>query len=151
MLIPKLTHETGEINLGKKFVSLRLLKEALEKENKIKVLEETSTFIRCQVKRTKYNYGGSAFLCPTIILKFETHNHDTKIVYDFFWPDYYITAFIVFAFTIGSIVSIVKANVQYHAGVLAIFFLMVFSVAVLWNFWETRHCSRRLRKALKEI
>lgn len=151
MLIPKLTHETGEINLGEKFVSLRLLKEALEKENKIKVLQETSTFIRCQVKRTKYNYGGSAFLCPTIILKVETHNHDTIIIYDFFWPDYYITAFIVLVFTIGSIVPIIKATVQYPAGALAIFFLMVFGVAELWTYWETRHCSKRLRKTLKEI
>ena len=151
MRIPNLTKESGVIDLGTNFVSLRLIKDALERENKIKIIEETSSLIRCHVYRTKFNYGGTAFLCPTILLKIETHNHDTKIIYDFFWPDYYISSFVVLVFTIGSIISIAKAGVQYHVGILAIFFILVFCIAGNVTFLETRHCSKRLRKALNEI
>ena len=151
MRFPQLTHESGKINIRDKFVSLRLIKDALEKENKIKIIEETSSFIRCQVHRTRYNFGGTQFLCPTICLKIEKQSHETSILYDFFWPDYYIAAFTVLIFVIGSIISIISAEVQFHAGSLAIFFIIVFCVAGLTTFWEARHCSKRIRKALKEI
>ena len=151
MRISKLTHESGEIGLRAKFVSLRLIKDALGKENKIKIIEETTNSLWCQVHRTKYNFGGAKFLCPTIFLKIETQPHETILLYDFFWPDYYIAAFAVLIFTVGSIISIIKTGMQFHAGALAAFFIFVFCLAGLITFWEARHCSKRLRKSLKEI
>ena len=147
----QLTHESGKIKIRDKFVSLRLIKDALEKENKIKIIEETSSFLRCQVHRTRYNFAGTKFLCPTICLKIEKQPHETSILYDIFWPDYYITAFTVLIFVIGSIISIIKAGAQFHVGSLSVFFIIVFCVAGITTYWEARHCSKRIRKSLKEI
>ncbi|MBA3035729.1 MAG: hypothetical protein FP814_04465, partial [Desulfobacterium sp.] len=78
----------GEVNLNEKFISLRLVKEALKKNLRIVVLDESSKHLSCKMIRWARLYGApSIFPHPKLDLTFIEENSETIIKYRYQYYD----------------------------------------------------------------
>lgn len=90
----KLTKETGVLNLGENFVSADLIKEKIEKFNKISVIEEKSDYIKIKVYRIGRIFGGPWLgPYPIISFKINRNGNNTSLFYEYSWPEYYMAGF----------------------------------------------------------
>lgn len=81
--------EQGEVNLNEKFISLRIVKEALEKSFRISVLDESSKHLSCKMIRWARLYGApSIFPHPNLELNFVDENNMTIIRYSYKYYDF---------------------------------------------------------------
>ena len=83
----KILNEKVELNLEGKFVSTRLVKETLEKFFNIRVVEETSSYIKLKIIRWARLYG-FPFLWFQASIQIWLDRENDRIVYEFFWPEY---------------------------------------------------------------
>ncbi len=83
----KLLFEKGEIHLGDKFLSVRLVKEILEKKFNVRVINERSNYIKLRIIRLARLYG-FPFIWPQASIEIWIKNENGKLIYKFFWPEY---------------------------------------------------------------
>lgn len=147
-----LTHESGHLNLGARFVSLRLIKEALEKQNNISVLEETTTFLKCRVFRIARLFGAPYMgPYPTACFKIERSNQETIIHYDFYWPEFYLVAIGSFVLGVATYLYDNEANTILRIKSGLLIFITCLTITGFTTFLDVKYFSRKVRKSLKEI
>ena len=83
----KLISEKCEIHLEDKFLSPRIVKDALGKKFNVTVLDERSNYIKIRLIRLARLYG-FPFIWPQASVKIWIRNEDEKLIYEFFWPEY---------------------------------------------------------------
>jgi hypothetical protein len=147
------THETGKVRLGSRFVSLRLIKDAIEKHNKISVLEETPTWLKCRVFRIARLFGGPWIgPYPILCFRIERGQGETVIHYDFYWPEYH--AVLICSAALGFVTGYFE-NTNADLLSKAKFGLLVFLIGVLFAgffiFLDIKYYSRILHKELKGL
>ncbi len=147
-MISWITHEKGELNFGDRFISIKFIKEMLEKGNKILILEETEFLLKCRVFRIIRVFGGP-WIGPQPVLYFriEQKQEKTILYYDFYWLEYYMVAFCsaVFGFAIGYFEHS-NLILRINAGLIAFLFCILFTGSGI--FIDTKYYSKRLRKEL---
>ncbi len=70
-----------------KFLSPRIVKDALGKKFNVTVLDERSNYIKIRLIRLARLYG-FPFIWPQASVKIWIRNEDEKLIYEFFWPEY---------------------------------------------------------------
>jgi hypothetical protein len=133
----KLIYEKGELSLKDKFLSPRLIKEIIEKKFTIRVIDETANYIKFTIIRFGRLYG-FPYVWPQASVELWINNETDKLVYKFFWPEYFtlIIPFILFPFA-----------------PIPIKFILLLPFAILFfgflMFLDTKWVSKRFLKALK--
>lgn len=90
----KLIKESGIINLGDQIISIRLIKEKIQKHHNVSVLEEETDFVKMRVYRIGRLFGGPWLgPFPTISYKVERTQEKTLLHYNYFWPEYFMAIF----------------------------------------------------------
>jgi len=98
MSIRDFFHGGGRIISENQFVSLRLIKEALEKKFTLRILEESTHGLRCKVTRYVRLFAAPMlFPNPALEVSFNNDEHETVINYRIIDYDYYIVLFLAFA------------------------------------------------------
>ena len=143
--------ESGIINLGDKFISVRLIKDVLEKYNRISVLEEKSDFIKCKVFRIGRLFGGP-WLGPYPIVSFriERNQNETLLHYNHYWPEYYLTIIssVVLGVTIGVSSYSETRNILVGAKHGIIFSAIAIIITSICIYLDVAYYKRLLRKEL---
>ena len=136
----KLLSEKGEVNLGDKFLSPRIVKDTLEKYFSVKVIDERSNYIKLRIIRLGRLYG-FPFIWPQASVEIWIKNEKDKLIYQFFWPEY-LTLIIPFIL----IIIVVE-----RFGHFILFFVFALIFYGFLMFLDTRWVCRRVRKAFEEI
>lgn len=135
--LPHFFTGNAEVYLPGKFLSPRLVKEALEKKFNVRVIEETPTYIKFKIIRFIRLYG-APFIWPQASMRVWIDYEHDKLIFKFFWPEY-LALIIPFSFFF-----IVDQNFR---GLIPFFVLFFGSLMLL----DTKWVSRRVRKALERI
>jgi hypothetical protein len=135
--LPNFFTGKAEVYLPDKFLSPRLVKEALEKKFNVTVIEETPHFIKFKIIRFIRLYG-APFIWPQSSVKVWIDNEQDKLIFKFFWPEYLA---LVIPFSLFFIVD------QNFRGLIPVFVLFFGSLM----FIDTKWVSRRVRKAFEGI
>ena len=149
MFLRDFFHGSGQIVLHDKFLSLRLVKETLEKKFRIRVLEESSSHLKCKIVRFTRLYGVPVFFPnPTLELTFKNENQESTIHYNFTCYDYYLLAIMATMFgssfmVISSEPSVIGAIKEFLFG----FMIVLFFYGSL-IFLDTKYLLFRIHKAL---
>ena len=136
----KLFSEKGEVNLGNKFLSPRIVKDTLGTFFHVTVIDERSNYIKLRIIRFARLYG-FPFIWPQASIEIWIKNENDKLIYEFFWPEYLtlIIPFILFFFI----------EERMKEFILFILFALIFFGFVI--FLDTRWVVRRVRKAFESI
>ena len=136
----RLLCEKGEVYLGDKFLSPRLVKDVLGKYFNVSVIEERSSYIKFRIIRFARLYG-FPFIWPQASIEVWIENENDKLIYEFFWPEYLtlVIPFILFL--------VVEERIRDF--ILFYFFAVGFFGFLM--FLDTRWVSRRVRKAFENI
>jgi hypothetical protein len=103
MSIRDFFHGSGIITEMDQFVSLRLIKESLEKKFTVRILEETPHRIRCKVVRFARLYAAPMpFPNPSVEISFHNNKDETVINYVITDYDYYLLLILVLTAGISS-------------------------------------------------
>jgi hypothetical protein len=152
MMIRDFFHGIGTIAFKDKFVSLRLVREALERKFTIRILEETPTGLRCKITRFTRLYAAPVpFPNPTLAVTFHNGPDGTTVNYKVTSYDYYMLAI---GFLLTTILSVIywPADHAFHSikdepvfmSVTLIFFVMLIIL-------DTKFLVYRIRKALSKV
>lgn len=131
----------GELTVKDKFVSVRLIQEALEGVFRIDVIEESPSSIKYKIVRFARIYGAPV-IWPNASLAIMIDNKTDTIKYRFHWPDYYML-FLLPVVVLLSPGSLLKEN-----------FLLPFLAVLFWAgliFLDTKYVSSKVRKALLKL
>jgi hypothetical protein len=152
-IINQFVHNKGSLNLGDQFISLRLIKEKLEKHNRISILEETSSYIKCKVFRILRIFGGPWIgPYPILFFRIERKQKDTIVHYDFYWPEYYaaVLSSVAFGFVMGYC-EYETADIFLRIKIGFLFFIACVFVSSVFIFLDIKYYSRILHKELKGL
>lgn len=142
MSVPDFITGNGEITLKNKFVSVRLVEDALGKAFRLKVIEESPNFIKCRLVRFARIYG-APIICPSARLAITFDNQTDVLRYKFYWPDYFL------------LTTSVAAVLIFNGGFLPKdeFLFLLFAVPFLAGliFLDTKYVSSRVRKTLLKL
>lgn len=136
----KVLNEKGEVYLRDKFVSPRLIKDALEKKFNVKVIDERHDYVKLKIIRLARIYG-APFIWPQATIEIWIENENDKLIYEFFWPEY-------IALIIPFILFIV---VEEHLKDFILFFIVAIIFFGGLMFLDTKWVSRRVLTAFKNI
>jgi hypothetical protein len=136
----KIICEKCEIHLEDKFLSPRIIKEALKEKFNITILDERSNYLKIRLIRLARLYG-APFIWPQASVEVWIRNEEDRLIYEFFWPEY-LAIGIPFA-----ILIIIEERLREHIFPLAI--ALIFSG--LFVYLDTRWAARRVRKAFESI
>ena len=142
MSAPDFFTGNGEITLKDKFVSVRLVEDALKKAFRIKVTEESQNLIKLKLVRFARIYG-APIIWPSARLAITIDNQTEVIRYKFYWPDYFLLTTLVAAIFIFKGGYLLKED-----------FLFLLFALPLWAgiiFLDTKHVSSRVRKTLLKL
>ena len=132
----------GEVILENKFISARLVEDALGKAFRLKVTEESPNFIKCKLVRFARIYG-APIIWPSATLAITIDNQTDTIMYKFYWPDYFM------------LITLVAAVLIFHGGHMLKEDLMILLFAIpLWAgiiFLDTKYVSSKVRKTLLKL
>lgn len=151
--MPKLiiSSESGVLNLGDKFMSVRLIKDVLEKYNRISILEEKSDLIKCRVFRIGRIFGGPWFgPYPRVSFQIERKENETLLHYNYYWPEYYIVTLcsVLLGFAIGTSTYRETGNVLSGTKYGLLFFVASALVASIAIFLDVTYYKKLLHKEL---
>jgi len=132
--------EKGEVYLGGKLLSPRLVKDVLGKHFKVSVIDEGSSYIKFRIIRFARLYG-FPIIWPQASIELWIENENDKLVYEFFWPEYLalIIPFILFL--------LVEERLRDFMA----FFVFALAFFGFLMFLDTRWVSRRVRKAFENL
>jgi hypothetical protein len=136
----KLLSEKGEVYVGDKFLSPRLVKEALGKKFNVSVMDEGSNYVKLRIIRFARLYG-FPIVWPQASIEVWIDNKTDKLIYEFFWPEYLalLIPFILIPF------------VQERPREFTLFLVPATLFFGLLMFLDTRWVSRRVRRAFESI
>jgi hypothetical protein len=126
---------SGPIALDDKFVSIRLVKEAVQKKFRLAVLEESSTHMKCKIIRYARLYGAPIFfLNATAEFDIKRESDSNTLIINYYWPDYYLVA------VAASAAGIISKNISFFLLALVFFGGLVFL--------DTKWVTSRIRKLI---
>ena len=133
---------SGEVTIKDKFVSVRLVEDALGKAFRLKVIEESPNFIKCKLVRFARIYG-APIIWPSATLAITIENQTDIIRYKFYWPDYFLLLMMVAAVIISRGGYMLKED----------FLFLLLAVPFLAGliFLDTKYVSSRVRKSLLKL
>ena len=139
-LIMRILSEKREICLADKFLSPRIVKDALKNKFNIAVIEERTNYLKVRLIRLARLYGGPC-IWPQATVEIWIKNQDDKLIYEFFWPEYFLlfSPFVILFFSEG----------QFWGRLLFLLAALLFFGTFIHL--DTRWASRRLRKAFESI
>ncbi len=152
MFLRNFFHVSGRIVLEDKFLSLRLVRETLERKFKIHILEESSRGLRCKIVRFSRLYGVPVpFPNPTLEVTFKNEKQESTIHYNFTCYDYYLVAIAAPLFGILSpTISPEQAFIDAIKKGLLVFMIVLLFYGTL-IFLDTKYFVSRIRKALSSF
>ena len=128
----------GVINVVEENISISHLKEEIEKRYRLKVMKESSTYLKCKILRMFSIFGflgeSAIFPNPTLTIKLDKILNKDLLTINFFWPDYY---YIMIVALISGIISMTF--------ILPIFVLLFFGIQA---FVLSEYVSLRIWKIL---
>lgn len=142
MQVPDFITGNGGVTLKDKFLSVRLVEDALGKAFRLKVTEETPNFIKCKLVRFARIYGAPV-IWPSATLSISIDNQTDMIRYRFYWPDYFL------------LINLVVPILAFRGGYLLREDLTILLIAA--TFWagliflDTKYVSNRVRKTLLRL
>lgn len=136
----KIISEKCEICLEDKFLSTRIIKDALKEKFNIAILDERSNYLKIRLIRLARLYG-APFIWPQASIEIWIRNEDDKLIYEFFWPEY-------LAIGIPFILLIIMVE-RFRENIFAIAIALTFFG--LFVYLDTRWAARRVRKAFESI
>lgn len=126
---------SAPISLDDKFVSIRLIKEAIQKKYRLTVLEESPTHMKCKIIRYARLYAAPFFfLNATAQFDIKRETDSDTLLINYSWPDYYLVAGIALA---AGIIS---------KDIILFLLLLVFFGGLV--FLDTKWVSSRIRKLI---
>lgn len=129
---------SGSLVVEDKFISMRLVKEALTKKYRLRILEESADHIKCKIIRYARLYGAPIlFPTPTLTLDIKRESEKTMLNYDFRWPEYYLVA-------LGAVLAGIMSRDK-------TLFLVAFAFFGSLVFLDTKWVSSRIRKIISNI
>lgn len=127
---------SASISFDDNFVSVRLIKEAIQKKYRLTVLEETPTHMKCKIIRYARLYAAPFFfLNATAQFDIKKDSHDNTLIINFFWPDYFLVAAVALAVGISKGISLFLLALVFFGGLV---------------FLDTKWVSSRIRKLISE-
>lgn len=145
-------HGSGSIAFKDKFVSLRLIREALDRRFTIRVLEETPNGLRCKVTRFTRLYAAPVpFPNPSLEVTFHNDQDGSTINYTVTTYDYYV-------FGIGFLLATLLQWSRWPADRILLFIkeagfffstILIFFVALI--ILDAKFLVYRIRKALSKV
>jgi hypothetical protein len=143
---------SSRIVFDKKNISLRIVKEALKKNFRLVVLEESPTSCQCEIVRFVAFYRNPGFLFnPTMNLFIEKENNRTAVNYNFRRPEFRWA--IVGSALFAVLATILDYNLSVFertmVGLGSFFFGFCFFGLVV--FLDTKWVSARIRKILMKL
>ena len=151
MSLRDLLHGSGTLVVEDKFLSLRIVREALERKFKIVALEETSKYIKCKIVRFARLYGFPVpFPNPTLEVTFRNENSESSIKYFFTCYDYYLLALLPLPV---ALVQIAWPRQAFFDNVIDAIFILLISIFFFGflMFLDTKYFMSRIRKALLSV
>jgi hypothetical protein len=143
---------SGSVKFKDKFVSLRLVREALERKFAIRVLEETPSRLRCKVTRFTRLYAAPVpFPNPLLEVTFHNEQDGSTVNYKVTSYDYYMLAI---GFLLTTILSAIywPADRALHPNKAEGLFLSVMLILlVTLIIIDTKFFAYRIRKALCKV
>jgi len=134
----KLLFEKGDIHSRNRFLSPRLVTEALEKKFTVRVVDERSDYIKLKIIRLARLYG-FPFIWPQASMEVWIENENDKLTYKFFWPEYLalIIPFAIFPLIEPQIFDFI------------FFYIMILFFFGFLIFLDTRWVVKRIRTLFK--
>lgn len=142
MSAPDFITGNGEITLKDKFISARLVEEALGKTFRLKVMEESPNSIKCKLVRFARIYG-APIIWPSARLAITIDNQTDVIRYKFYWPDYFLLTTLIAA------VFIFRGGHPLKEDFLFLLFALPLWAGII--FLDTKYVSSRVRKTLLKL
>lgn|SRR5208337_592292 len=132
-----------EIHFSNKFLSARLVREALERRFSLIPVEETSTHLRLKIIRWFRIYGGP-MIWPhaQIDITLKKDGPSTILHWHFYWPDYYALCFWPIIFALRSTIQVQPPILMLPVAILAHGFFI---------YLDTLWVAGRVRKAMQRI
>lgn len=142
-------HGSGTLVVEDKFLSLRLIKEALERKFRIVILEETSKHLKCKIVRFARVFGFPVpFPNPTLEVTFRNEDYGSTIQYDFTCYDYCLLAIAApLLAALPQIMGWKQGFIDNVKEALLLFLMAIFFFGFL-IFLDTKYFVSRIRKAL---
>jgi hypothetical protein len=141
MSVKQFLNGSGQIYFADRFISVRLIREALEKHFKLRIIHESPNKAQYKIIRYVRIYGAPIlFPHPTLNLNIDTE-YD-RVDYDFFWSDYYILVFAAFIWGLFSI----GEGVSYP--LLMAFGFCFYGILI---FLDTKYVAYHVRRTLKQF
>lgn len=138
MSIKEYINGNGTILMDDKFISIRLIKEALERNYRLRIIDESSTHLKAKIIRYARLYGAPIlFPNATIDIHIEKEDDKNTLQYWFAWPDYYLV-----------IIGAVIAGIDSRS---VVFPLLVLLFGGLLVFLDTKWVSSKINKILKHL
>lgn len=142
MSAPDFITGNGEVILRDKFISVRLVEATLEKEFRLKVIEQSPKFIKFKIVRFARIYGAPA-IWPSASLSIVFDNENDTINYKFYWPDYFVLLLMVGVALFVPGIKVIKED---------FFFFLI--ALIFWAgmiFLDTKYVSSKVRKTLLKL
>lgn len=144
---------SGKIVFEDKFISIGLIRDALEKKFRLVILEESAIHMRCKIIRYARLYAAPALFIPNSVINVVIKREEeiTTLYYDFEWPEYYwVVAFAmlggILSATLPRIGSFIEATI--YSIVFSGLILFFFGLLV---FLDTKYVSSRIRRSLVSL
>ena len=140
---------SGSLAFDERFVSVRIVKDALDRTFKLRILKESTTRIKCKIIRSFRLYGGPVWWPnATMDLVIKKEGRMTRVYYDFKWPEYYMvlissTLVGIFAVTLSIDKPLMESVLD--SGILFFLALSFFGLLV---FLDTKYVASRIRRIL---
>ena len=144
-------HGGGTLLVEDKFLSLRIVREALERKFKIVVIEETSKYIKCKIVRFARLYGFPVpFPNPTLEVTFRNQSSGSSIKYLFTCYDYYLLALLPLPVALLQIAWPRQAFLDDFTNVVLFLLISIIFFGFLM-FLDTKYFVSRIRRALLNV
>ena len=142
MSAPDFITGNGEVILKDKFISVRLIVAALEKEFRLKVIEESPKFIKFKIVRFARIYGAPV-IWPSASLSIVFDNENDTINYRFNWPEYYMLFPLLGVVLFVPGIKVIKEDFPF------LLLAIIFWAGII--FLDTKYVSSKVRKTLLKL
>jgi hypothetical protein len=113
----------GVINIVEENISISLLKKEIEKRYRLRVIEESSTYLKCKILRVFtiwiFSAVGAGFPNPTLTIKLDKKLNKDLLIINFLWSDYFYIMLLALFLGIISMSFIPPIFILLFLGILA--------------------------------
>jgi hypothetical protein len=113
----------GVINVADENISINLLKKEIEKRYRLRVIEESSTYLKCKILRVfsiwSFSLVAAGFPSPTLTIKLDKKLNKDLLIINFFWSDYFYIMLLASFFGIITMSFILPIFILLFLGIFA--------------------------------